>query len=103
VSLIFVAGTKSGDYHDSMKGENFEHWMSTQLLPNLEEPSVIVMDNASYHSVLVEKPRTQSWRKDEIIAWLQEMGIPFAEGSFKAELLNLAIANTSSKKRYTIS
>jgi hypothetical protein len=102
-SLIFVAGTKSGDYHDSMNGENFEHWMSTQLLPNLEEPSIIVMDNASYHNVLVEKPPTQSWRKDEIIAWLQEKRIPFAEGLFKAELLNLAIANTSSKKRYTIS
>jgi hypothetical protein len=34
-SLIFVSGTKSGDYHDSMNGENFEHWMLTQLLPNL--------------------------------------------------------------------
>jgi hypothetical protein len=42
-SLIFVADTKSGDYHDSMNGENFEHWMSTQLLPNLEKPSVIVI------------------------------------------------------------
>jgi hypothetical protein len=102
-SLIFVAGTKSGDYHDSMNGENFEHWMSTQLLPNLEEPSVIMLDNASYHNVLVEKPPTQSWRKDEIIAWLQEKGIPFAEGLFKTELLNLAIANTSSEMRYTIS
>jgi hypothetical protein len=35
-----------------MNGENFEHWMSTQLLPNLDEPSVIVMYNASYHNVL---------------------------------------------------
>jgi hypothetical protein len=37
--------------------------------------------------------------KDEITAWLQEKGIPFTEGSFKAELLNLATANTSSRKR----
>jgi hypothetical protein len=29
------------------------------------------MDNESYHSVL-EKPPTQSWRRDKIIAWLQE-------------------------------
>jgi ABC-type Zn2+ transport system substrate-binding protein/surface adhesin len=86
-----------------MNGENFEHWMSTQLLPNLEEPSVIVMNNASYHNVHIEKPPIQSWRKDEIIAWLQEKLIHFAEGSFKAELLNLNIANMSSKKRYTIS
>jgi hypothetical protein len=51
VSLIFVAGTKSGDYHDSINGKNFEHWMSTQLLLNLEKPSVIVMDSACYHNV----------------------------------------------------
>jgi hypothetical protein len=55
-SLIFFAGTKSGDNHDSMNGENVEHWMSTQLLPNLEEPSVIVMDSASYHNVAAFKP-----------------------------------------------
>jgi hypothetical protein len=72
--------------------------MSTQLLPNLEEISVIVSDNAPYHNVLVEKPPTQNWRKDDIIAWLLEKGIPFPEVSFKAELLNLPTANTSSKK-----
>jgi hypothetical protein len=73
--------------------------MLTQLLQNSKEPSVIVMDNAPYHSILLEKPPTQSWRKDEIIAWLQQKGIPFAEGSFKAELLNLTITNTSSNNR----
>jgi hypothetical protein len=92
-SSTFVSGTKSGDYHDLMNGENFEHWMSAQLLPNVEDPSVIMMDNAPYN--VLEKTPTQSWRKDEIIAWLPEKGIPFAEGSFKAELLNLIIANTS--------
>jgi hypothetical protein len=46
MSLIFVLGTKSGDYHNLMNRENFEHWMLTQLLPSLEKSSVIVMDNA---------------------------------------------------------
>jgi hypothetical protein len=55
----FCSGTKSGNYHDLMNTENFEHWMLTQLLPNLEEPSVIVMDNAPYYSVLLEKPPSQ--------------------------------------------
>jgi hypothetical protein len=91
-SLIIVSGTKSGDYHDTMNGENFEHWVLTQLLPNLEEPSLVIMDNASYHSVLLNKPPTQSWRKDHIIAWLQE-------DSFKAKLLNLANAYKSPRKR----
>jgi hypothetical protein len=97
--LMMMKMTKLGDYHDLMNGENFEHWMLTQLLPNLEEPSTILMDNAPYHSILLEKPATQNRRKDEIIAWLQQKGIPFAEGSFKAELLNLAITNTCSRKR----
>jgi hypothetical protein len=82
-----------------MNGENFEHWVLTQLLPNLEEPSVIIMYNAPYHSILLEKPPTHSWRKDEIIAWPQQKGIPFTEGSFKAELLNLTITNICSRKR----
>jgi hypothetical protein len=60
-SLIFIYGMKSGVYHNSMNGENFEHWMLTQLLLNLV-PSVIVMENASYYSVLLEKPPKQSWR-----------------------------------------
>jgi hypothetical protein len=68
-----------------MNGENFEHWMLTQLLPNLEEPSV-VMDNAPHHIVLLKKPATQNWRKDDIITWLQQKGIPLAEGSFKESL-----------------
>jgi hypothetical protein len=72
--------------------------MPTQLLPNLEGPSVIVMGNPPYHNVLLEKPPTQSWRKDKIITWMQEKGIPFTKGSFKAELLNRATANTSSRK-----
>jgi hypothetical protein len=37
-SFISVSGMKSGDYHDLINGENFEHWMLTQLFPNLEQP-----------------------------------------------------------------
>lgn len=41
------------DYHGDMNAEMFKKWLTEKLLPNLEEPSVIVMDNASYHSTLV--------------------------------------------------
>jgi hypothetical protein len=41
-----------------MTGENFEHWVLTQCLSDLEEPPA------------------QSWRRDEIIAWLQEGELP---------------------------
>ena len=48
--LCFTAKNKSGDYHGEMNGEMFIRWMTSQLLPSLDKPSVIVMDNAPYHS-----------------------------------------------------
>jgi hypothetical protein len=81
-SLIFVPHCKSGDYHNPVNYENFEHWVLTKLLPDLEELSLTVMDNASYHSVLTEKPPTLVWRMDKIIAWLQENYFP--RGSFQS-------------------
>jgi hypothetical protein len=51
-SCSFASGVKSGDYHDLMNGEDFEHWVSTQVFQNLKESSGIVMNNAPHHSVL---------------------------------------------------
>jgi transposase len=62
-SLIFSTTNKSSDYHDNMNSELFVKWLKTQLLPNLEQPSLIVMDNAPYHSTTVEKQPTASWKK----------------------------------------
>jgi hypothetical protein len=78
VSLIIVPGTKCGDYHDSMNEKNFGLWVLTPLLPNLEEPLLIVMDSVPYHIVLEELP-THSWRRNEIVVWLQEKSILFPE------------------------
>lgn len=41
------------DYHGDMNSEIFQKWLQKQLLPNLDKPSIIVMDNAPYHSVEV--------------------------------------------------
>lgn len=37
-------------YSGTMDSHLFEFWFSTQLLPSLERDTVIVMDNASFHS-----------------------------------------------------
>lgn len=37
-------------YSGTMDSRLFEFWFSTQLLPSLERDTVIVMDNASFHS-----------------------------------------------------
>jgi hypothetical protein len=75
-----------------MNGENFKYWLLTQLLPNLEELP-LMMD-----SVLLEISPSQSWRKDQVMAWLQEKRIPILEDSFKDELLNLVSAYKSPRK-----
>ena len=40
-----------GDYHKAFNGQNFLHWFEQRLLPALKQPSLIVLDNASYHKV----------------------------------------------------
>ena len=37
-------------YNGTMDSRVFEFWFSTQLLPSLKQGTVIVMDNASFHS-----------------------------------------------------
>lgn len=44
------------------------------VLPKLKENSVIVMDNASYHSIKKDPIPTISWRKDQIVEWLTSKG-----------------------------
>ncbi|XP_072403344.1 uncharacterized protein [Diabrotica undecimpunctata] len=85
--LIFKSGSKSGDYHDSMNSDNFEKWFVHQLLPNLEEPSLIIMDNASYHSTLLEKIPNASWTKHSLIEWLTNRNINYSMSMMKFELM----------------
>ncbi|CAH1953736.1 unnamed protein product [Acanthoscelides obtectus] len=75
-SLIYGTASKLADYHGDMNGDISLKWVKEKLVPNLEEPCLIVMDNASYHSVLVEKqqyhlgqkPRSYSgWRETTLI------------------------------------
>lgn len=53
VTGIFV-GKKTGDYHEEMDGEHFEKWIE-KVMPQLKTKSVIVLDNAPYHSVKIDK------------------------------------------------
>lgn len=49
--LVYKASSSTGDYHIVMNADNFTKWLTQQLLPNLEAPSAIVTDNASYHII----------------------------------------------------
>ncbi|XP_047020337.1 uncharacterized protein LOC124630462 [Helicoverpa zea] len=84
--LIFEAKKGDGDYHSEMDAHNFEKWFSL-ILSKIENGSVIVMDNAPYHSRKVEKLPTTATRKAAIQEWLKNKNIPFEEKDLRATLL----------------
>lgn len=101
--LIFSSSSKSADYHDNMNKEMFMKWVEEQLIPNLKEPSLIIMDNASYHSAMKNKPPTLSSKKDEMIRWLEENGIRFERKCNKTDLYKLIKDNSNKQnKKYII-
>ena len=52
----------------------FKEWFSDVLVPKIMPGSLIVMDNASYHSRRVEALPVQSWSKAKLMEWLDEKG-----------------------------
>lgn len=86
-ALIFKAGIKSGDYHESMNFNNFCQWLKELLLIILESPSIIVMDNASYRSVQKDKKPTTINLKVDIQKWLDEHNLAYDQSWTKARLL----------------
>ncbi|KAB0804373.1 hypothetical protein PPYR_01343 [Photinus pyralis] len=63
-SLVFQS-KRTGDYHEDMNADVLEEYFD-QMLSLLPENSVIVMDNASYHSRHLENLPRSSWKKSDI-------------------------------------
>lgn len=91
--LLLFRSKKTGDYHEEMDSNKFIKWFTEQLLPNIRPQSTIVMDNASYHSVQLDKAPTMATRKSEILDWLRSHDLPADETKNKAELLEVVSAN----------
>lgn len=101
--VIFKAGCATGDYHGQMNEENFKHWMENLLNnPNIPLGSVIVFDNAPYHSVVENKPSTKYSLKAQMIAWLEMNNIAFDEKMLKCELMTLVNENKPPEKTFKI-
>jgi transposase len=88
--LIFEAKKRTGDYHGQMNWENFSKWFLSQLLPNIEPGTIVILDNAKYHNVLAEGffPK-RSNTKEQLSSWLSHNGYPWREDMLKSELLEL--------------
>lgn len=99
--LIFTSSSTTGDYHTSMNFDNFAKWLEEMFIPNLPPGSVVVMDNAQYHCVQVnKKPNSGSLKKD-IVKWLRDNNIECEEQRTKAELLML-VKNSPVEKSYKV-
>jgi len=84
--LCFTSKKNSSDYHEEVNGDNFHEWFES-IIPRLEPNSVIVMDNAPYHSVRSEKIPTSQTKKNEILTWLLSKGLEIDRPMIKPQLL----------------
>ena len=71
-----------------MNSEHYIEWLTEQLLPGLEGPTVIILDNASYHNKLKDKAPTTNDRKRDIQKRLDKHNIPYNQTDIKKTLLN---------------
>ncbi|XP_076545701.1 uncharacterized protein LOC143305550 [Osmia lignaria lignaria] len=100
--LIFKPRTTTGDYHGEMNASNFEKWINEKLIPNLPTKSVVVMDNAPYHSVQINKPPSTYSKKQEMILWLVTNNIPHTPEMRKHQLLELIKKNKNPEKMFKV-
>lgn len=100
--LCFESKTNSSDYHDEMNGSTFFEWFE-KILPLLKDNAVIVMDNAAYHSVKKDRIPAMSWKKQEIIDWLESKGQNINYPTTKGALLSqVKTIQTDDHDKYVI-
>ncbi|KAJ4425565.1 hypothetical protein ANN_27760 [Periplaneta americana] len=85
-----------------MNSTIFKSWFVEQLLPNLPPHSTIVTDNASIHSVQLEKAPSTVTRKADIIMWLKKQNIPHSPSQNREELLYIVKSNKPQRKSYEL-
>ena len=94
--LIFKAESESGDYHKEMNADNFYRRVREKLIPNLPAKSVVIIDNAAYHNIQIDRCPTAATRKADIQAWLSRHHVAFTCVMFKPDMLQLYKKNKPS-------
>ncbi|XP_072400789.1 uncharacterized protein [Diabrotica undecimpunctata] len=98
-ALVFVS-KKTGDYHEDMNAACFEKWFEN-VLQHIEPNSVVVLDNASYHSRLVARIPTMSDKKAVLQNWLREKSIPYGD-IVKMELMTIIRQHRGTYRQHVI-
>ncbi|XP_076659874.1 uncharacterized protein LOC143363159 [Halictus rubicundus] len=84
-----------------MNGDTFFTWFQ-KIVPMLPHGAVIVMDNAPYHSVKKEKYPTLSWKRSDIIAWLEGKGETVDPRYIKLRLMDLVQKHKEPSNNYIV-
>ncbi|XP_031836267.1 uncharacterized protein LOC116428588 isoform X2 [Nomia melanderi] len=100
--LIFKIDSATSDYYGQVDAANFESWIIELLLPNIPPNTVVVMDNAPYHSVEMNKPPNKYAKKADMLSWLEQNNVPHTEKMKQYELAELIARNKPTKKTYKI-
>ncbi|KDR11513.1 hypothetical protein L798_14581 [Zootermopsis nevadensis] len=100
--LIYKSGSTTGDYHGQMNSKNFEKWIREKILQNLPSRSVVVYDNAPYHSLKVDKSPSKHSVKSEMISWLQRHGVFCGPAMRKGQIYDLILTKKQKEKFFKI-
>jgi len=82
-----------------MNGDTFYDWF-IKILPSLKENAVIIMENASYHSVKKNPFPTMSWTKQNILNWLEKEDEVITQTMVKSYLLEIAQKHKPLHEKY---
>nr|XP_023024938.1 uncharacterized protein LOC111513011 [Leptinotarsa decemlineata] len=89
--LLSFESCRTGDYHEDMNSDVFEDYFG-EMLKFLSADSVVVMDNASYHSRRLEKFETNSVKK-ELLAIVKQ---------HKSRFMKYAVEDVAEKYKVTV-
>jgi hypothetical protein len=78
--LVFLVISTDGDNHQEMNSVVFLEWFENQLMPALKNPSLAVLDNASYHNVKTEDTMCPNFSPKKAVFqnYLTQNSIPFS-------------------------
>ncbi|KAJ4430613.1 hypothetical protein ANN_19202 [Periplaneta americana] len=79
----------ANDPHEEMNAVNSKHSFENKLLPNIPQHSIIVMGNASYHSVQLNKAPTSASSKSDMQSWLRQNNIEYDPKATKIVLYDI--------------
>jgi predicted O-methyltransferase YrrM len=85
-----------------MNADSFKDWFVNRFLNLLKEGTVIIMDNASYHSRVINRLPSTNSRKQDIQEWLHKNNISYQPYETKSELLQTVNQFRTEEKRYEL-